>query len=141
MRYSSLLRMADANANRALEGLRVCEDLLRFYYAQASSVKRLRVLRHAIAAQVRRFPDYPKSLVSARNSKSDLGRRFRASKPASIEQLLLINFQRAKEALRCLEECSRWLKPSLTAGFQKNRFVLYTVESNVLIQLAALRHR
>ena len=54
-----ILRVLDANINRAREGLRVCEDLVRFCLAAPTAkkpggrrwrvhIQRLRALRHAL---------------------------------------------------------------------------------------------
>lgn len=133
--------MIDANANRALEGIRVCEDILRFYVESSRPVARTRALRHAIARAVTLLPINRVALVRARNSRRDVGRRARASAVSSLEQLLLINFQRVKESLRTLEECTRLLAPHATASFQQLRFRTYGVERQALLSVAALRHR
>ena len=49
--------------------------------------------------------------------------------------------QRAKEALRVLEECTRLIAPRRTASFQRLRFRTYEVERDLLRGLATLRHR
>ncbi len=137
----AILRLVDANANRALEGVRVCEEIVRFQLDAAFLFKRARALRHAIAVAVRRLPASPAELVYARGSRQDVGRRARSGRIASLEQALLINAQRAKEALRTLEECSRILAPGQAAAFQRARFRLYDLERDTLLRVAALRHR
>ena len=138
---NQVFRVLDANANRSLEGLRVCEDLVRFCLGWASHVRRLRALRHAIATQVRRLPLKPVDLVLFRDSRHDLGRRFHVSRVRSLEHLLLINLQRTKEALRVLEETSRLIAPRHTGAFQRLRFQTYDVERALLLHVAAVRHR
>jgi len=135
----ALLRVLDANANRAMEGLRVCEDLVRFCRGSARRTQQLRALRHAVAAQVRRLPVNARDLALARDSRQDVGRRLRAAPIRSIEHLLLINLQRAKEALRVLEESSRLVAPHQTNQFQALRFRTYDVERDLLIDLATVR--
>ena len=139
-RSSTVLRIVDANANRALEGLRVCEEIARLHLASLRHFRRLRLLRHAVAAAVRQLPLTPADLLAARDSHRDVGRRAAAARASSLEQLLLINFQRAKEALRTLEECSRVIAPRATTAFQAVRFRTYQVERDVLLSLASLRH-
>ena len=136
----SILRALDANRNRALEGLRVAEDILRFGFNAAAHVTRLRTLRHGIANAVRALPVSSHTLARARDTRTDVGRRFAGSRTASAEQLLLINLQRAKEALRVLEELSRLIAPTKARRFQRLRFDLYAQERRVLIHVAALRH-
>ncbi len=138
---TSLLRLIDANANRALEGLRVCEDVARFHLGSPRAFRQARALRHAVAQAVRRLPATPVDLVRARESRRDVGRRAPAARVASLDQLLLINFQRAKEALRALEEGARLAAPREAAAFQRLRFRAYEVERALLLTLDALRHR
>ena len=138
---ASVHRLVDANANRALEGLRVCEEIVRFHLESPRVFPRLRSLRHAVARAVRQLPLSATELVRARDSRRDLGKRAPASRIASLERLLLINFQRAKESLRTLEECSRLIGPRHTAAFQRLRFRIYEVERETLLRVGALRHR
>ena len=140
MTRRAAVRMLDANANRALEGLRVCEEIIRFGCEAPSAFHRLRALRHALARAMNGVPVSPRERVGARESRRDIGRRAAASRVASLERLLLINFQRAKEALRVLEECSRMVAPRHTAGFQRLRFRTYEVEREILLGMAAVRH-
>ena len=136
----SVLRIMDANANRALEGIRVCEDIVRFHLEAPDAFRRLRMLRHAVARTLTRLPGGSAHLVRSRNSEHDLGKRSPASRVASLEQLLLINLQRTKESLRTLEECSRLASPRQTPDFQRLRFRTYEVERDLLIRLSAVRH-
>jgi len=137
----AVVRILDANVNRAREGLRVCEDLARFSLGSPRHVRALRTLRHRLSAQVTRLPVDSVELVRARNSQHDTGRRFRAASAKSLEHLLLINLQRTKEAVRVLEESSRLIAPRLTPAFQRLRFQTYDAERRLLIHVATLRHR
>lgn len=136
----TLLRIMDANANRALEGLRVCEEIVRLHADSPRHFRAVRTLRHAVAAAIRRFPATTAARLAARRSGTDVGRRAPAERVASLEQLLLINFQRAKEALRVLEECARLDALRSAAAFQRLRFRTYQVEQHVLRNLASVRH-
>lgn len=141
MAQQAVARVLDANANRALEGLRVCEDILRFHLGSARGFRSVRALRHGVALAVRRLPVSPAARLRARDARRDAGRQAHAGRVASLEQLLLINFQRAKEALRVLEECGRLIAPRQAAAFQRLRFRTYEVEREALLRVAALRHR
>ena len=136
----SVLRIVDANANRALEGIRVCEDVVRFHLEAPRMFQRLRALRHGVARTVTQLPLGAFALVDSRNSGHDLGRRAPASRVMSLERMLLINLQRTKESLRTLEECSRLIAPRHTPRFQQLRFRTYEVERDLVLSLAALRH-
>ncbi|MDP3723341.1 MAG: hypothetical protein Q8R91_07585 [Candidatus Omnitrophota bacterium] len=136
----AVLRVVDANANRALEGIRVCEEIVRFHLESPRVFGAIRSLRHAIARTVRALPVSAAELVESRASRQDIGRRASASRVDSLERLLLINCQRAKESLRTLEECTRLIAPMQTAAFQRLRFRLYGVERDLLRAVATLRH-
>jgi len=138
---TSLFRMIDANANRALEGLRVCEDVARFHWGDAASVRRVRALRHAVARAVRALPVSAAGLAEVRAGRRDVGRRAAAEAADSLERVLVVNLQRAKEALRVLEECCRMVGGPHSAAFQRLRFQAYEVERGLLLRVASLRHR
>lgn len=140
MKGRSLLRVLDANANRALEGLRVCEDIARFHLEAPALFRRTRALRHAAAHALRRLPIGQSDLVRARDSRRDPGRRSPGSRVTSLERLLVINLQRTKEALRVLEECSRLVAPRQSRAFQRLRFRAYEVERDLLLRMEAVRH-
>lgn len=137
----SVLRLIDANANRALEGLRVCEEIVRFHLEAPATFRRLRALRHAVASAVRALPIRPIDLARCRDSAQDVGRAAASTRVSSLERLAVINLQRAKEALRTLEECSRLIAPRRHATFQRLRFRTYEAERHLLLRLQALRHR
>lgn len=141
MAKRSTLRLVDANANRALEGVRVCEEIVRFHLEAPALFGALRTLRHAIARAVRQLPVSPVELVRSRDSRRDIGRRASSDPVGSLERLLLINLQRTKEALRVLEECARLLPSGQSRVFQRLRFHTYDAERDLLRRLAALRHR
>ena len=79
-----VLRLIDANANRALEGLRVCEDIIRFHFESPALFRRARALRHAVAQAVTRLPMSPQELVDARASRRDIGNHAPAARVASL---------------------------------------------------------
>ena len=135
-----VIRLIDANANRALEGVRVCEDIVRFHLGAREEFRQIRRMRHAIAHAVSHLPMSVAERLRARSSTADVGRDAPARSIASVDRLLLMNFQRAKESLRVLEECSRLIAPRHTEAFQRLRFHTYALERTVLLRrLATLR--
>jgi thiamine-phosphate pyrophosphorylase len=141
MARRSLLRLIDANANRALEGARVCEEIIRFHLEATREFRKIRALRHKIACALNQLHIPRAEVLAARASRYDIGRRATASSVESLEQLLVINFQRLKESLRALEECSRVLAPRKSELFQQLRFRAYGVERDTLLCVATLRRR
>ena len=140
MRQPAVVRLIDANLNRALEGARVCEDIARFHLENPRAFRRIRSLRHAIARAAGELPVSPSQLAAARDSRRDPGRRAPADRVDSLERLLLINCQRLKEALRTLEECARVVSPPSVSAFQRLRFLAYDIERALLLHVASIRH-
>lgn len=138
---ASLLRAFDANSNRAREGLRVCEDLVRFCLGTSAHFRQFRSLRRALDAQLARVPFGAGELARHRDSRRDPGRRVFGGSVRSVEHLVVMNLQRAKEALRVLEEICRLAAPARAGGFQRLRYRTYDVEKTLLLNLAPLRHR
>ena len=135
-----LLRAVDANVNRTREGLRVCEDLVRFCLESRVLFQRMRAIRRALDRHLKQSTFTSVELVRARRSPQDPGRTSVPLLADSVEQLLLINLQRTKESLRVLEESSRVLSPQQAEGFQHLRFQVYHAERTILLFLATLRH-
>lgn len=133
-----LIRLLDANFNRALEGCRVIEDALRLGSRAKASRDgrffRLKSMRHRLSFLRSRFGI--RRLISARNVYEDPGafrqdileRRYR-----SYHSMLAANLQRLKESLRVIEEVSR-VVPSgrLGADAKRLRFQAYVLEEHIL---------
>jgi thiamine-phosphate pyrophosphorylase len=132
----SLLRIIDANYNRAKEALRVTEDIARFYLADARLTTRFKRARHDLTKALLGFKVPYRNLVEARNSKEDVGARslIRDKKRPGWKDLLLSNLKRAQEAARVLEEVSKMVEPKKTPVFQRLRFRLYELEKESLRQ-------
>ncbi len=99
----SIYRIIDANINRVSEGIRVLEDLCRFYYNDEIKTKELRELRH----DVRKTFDNDQ-LIAYRDSINDIGAaislKTTVDKKETIEALIKSNFKRIQEGLRTIEE-------------------------------------
>lgn len=127
-RGARLARVVDANANRAAEGLRAVEDLLRFARDDAALSGRARALRHACRTAAA-------SLVGpgsgCRRSGADVGAgRWRSGRPRrGVGDILTANFRRCQESLRVLEECARVLRPGAAVRRLQNlRYAAYRLE-------------
>lgn len=127
--YSAL----DASINRALEGMRVCEDIARFSIRENSLSTRLKSLRHQLGEAARAFPR--ELLLAARDiardeqKYTDLETETRRS---DLSDVLKANFHRSLEALRTIEELAK-LVTGNGAAFQKVRFSLYDLEKDVVL--------
>ncbi len=128
-RRKGVLRLLDANLNRAREGLRVLEDTARFLWDDRRFFGRLRRCRHALDRATRRA--YP-ALVASRDSVRDPGRRTAETRRRTAEGLVAANFRRAEEALRGLEEYGKVLSPGAAVRFKTIRFELYVLEKKAM---------
>ncbi|OQX86490.1 MAG: hypothetical protein B6D55_05945 [Candidatus Omnitrophica bacterium 4484_70.2] len=128
-----ILRIVDANINRLIEGLRVVEDILRFYYQNKILFGKIRMLRHNLARLSFEVWNR-KKLVSCRRSREDIGRILDnlEKKRKNIEEVVYFNLQRAKESLRVLEELSKLKDAESSGRFKKMRFKLYELEKQIL---------
>lgn len=133
-RHTQLLRLLDANYNRAKEAVRVAEDIARFYLADARLTGRFKRLRHDLTKVLLGFKVPSRKLVEARDSKADVGARslIRDKKRPRWKDLLLSNLKRGEEAVRVLEEFSKMVRPSKTRALQRIRFRLYELEKESL---------
>ena len=133
----SLLRIIDANRNRAAEALRVAEDVCRFHHELAGVASDLKALRHDALRAADALPVEPLERLSARDAEGDprRGSPPLPAPPGDASALGLRNIERAREALRALEEASRALFPGTATGFEELRYRLYSIEK-VLAALA-----
>lgn len=120
----------DANLNRALEGIRVCEDVMRFCLRRADLSTRLKEARHLVADTAKRFP--PGMLLHGRDVEAD-AQKFvdlgGEGTRGSLAELLSANLHRAMEAVRSLEEFGKLAVSEWNDNpFQKIRFTLYELE-------------
>ncbi len=135
-----LYSVIDANLNRAVEGLRVSEDLLRFHYRAAEKSSKLKDIRHRIFAAAASF-SYAK-LLDGRDVPGDAQKFIEPDGGKSRDSagdVLRANLHRAMEAVRSLEETSKLLRgPEGEAGrFQEIRFSLYGIEKEIAAFLSA----
>lgn len=134
MALNSSLRLIDVNFNRTKEGLRVCEDIVRFKYNHKALTAAFKKLRHDCSKVLLEFPIPYKSIVKARNSHHDVGKDsviYLKKKPA-WHDILISNIKRSEESLRVLEEASKVIAPAKSRRFQALRFKLYELEKKTI---------
>ena len=129
---SKFLRVIDANFNRAKEGLRVCEDVCRFWLNDTAMTKKLKDLRHRLTTAI--GPLGLKEMIAGRDVDGDVGRKSsksesRRERPSDI---FYANSQRVKESLRVLEEFSKLRKIKTAQAIKAMRYEFYIVEKKVL---------
>ncbi len=128
---SNILRIIDANANRAREGLRVCEDICRFFLNTKAETRRLKELRHRLTQSVISLG--LKEIINARDVENDQGRGSTTPERSrkDVKDIFFANIQRVKESVRVLEECSKLFKISTAEELKKIRYEIYKCEKKV----------
>jgi thiamine-phosphate pyrophosphorylase len=136
-----VLRILDASANRAREGLRVVEDYVRFSLDDAHLSKLLKSARHQLRSVLQDFDS--QSFIDCRNTRADVGTEITTpaemvrADPLSVVQASL---KRVQEATRTLEEYSKVLPASnadttqsgASQKLEQLRYELYSIEKAVL---------
>jgi thiamine-phosphate pyrophosphorylase len=136
-----ILRILDANANRAREGLRVVEDYCRFVLDDAELTAALKRMRHDITDEMNAIGT-ASALLEARDSESDVGAREPETNTQPVPRdVVMANIKRAQEALRCLEDYSKTLDTKCAEMFKNIRFELYSLEKRLLPLLGEPRSR
>jgi thiamine-phosphate pyrophosphorylase len=126
----SVKRIIDVNLNRACEGLRVIEDIVRFILDDKSLTKRVKKERHTLR---RLFSKQTIEILSERDSQYDVGR-----KPSKVEEfrkdipdIVMKNSKRVEESLRSLEEVSKLSDEKRARTLKEMRFRLYSLGKEV----------
>ncbi len=131
-----LFRIIDANLNRAREGLRVCEDIVRFSDIEDKRIARsLKLIRHKTTKALLDSKDLSfKKLLKARDTEEDTEKYkdFKKSKGSRINDVLMANLERAKESLRVLEECCKLVDAKTSHKYREMRFDTYDVEKRII---------
>jgi thiamine-phosphate pyrophosphorylase len=134
-------RIIDANLNRAMEGIRVSEDIIRFSSNNERLTRRLKKLRHDIFNAIKGLQKkHLKELLSSRDI-DDVGKGTIDSEKhrENLVDLFLANSQRGKESMRVLEEVLKLFDNSLSQKFKRFRFRLYDIEKTAVKELENLR--
>jgi thiamine-phosphate pyrophosphorylase len=128
------LRIVDAAANRAREGLRVLEDFARFALDDAHLTGRLKECRHALREALAGLP--VAGLLRSRETQADVGTRIKTQSetvrqsPADVAQAAC---KRVQEAVRSLEEFGKLWSATAAAKLEGLRYNLYTLEKALLL--------
>jgi thiamine-phosphate pyrophosphorylase len=129
-----LLRIIDANINRAVEGVRVVEEIARFVLDDKLVTRELKDIRSSLRLAGKKL-----KILDSRQVATDVGKDSFSKTEAKRETLLDIfsaNIKRVQEALRVLEEFSKLTAPPVSKTFKKIRFQTYELEKNLFIKLS-----
>ncbi|MSR41274.1 MAG: thiamine phosphate synthase [Phycisphaerales bacterium] len=127
----AILRILDANANRAREALRVLEDIARFAFDDAQLAERTKSMRHALGGAL--APIANTLLAAARDVEGDVGTSIKGALESSRDGLrgvALAAGKRLTESVRSLEESMKALGESASASmFERLRYDAYILDA------------
>lgn len=126
---TSFFRILDASLNRAGEGLRVVEDLLRFVLDDPFLTEQAKSLRHDLTAAAMAIPTTNRH--AARETQHDVGTQLSTSEEAKRVDgfdVCAANFKRAEQSLRSLEEYGKLVDAGFARQMESLRYRLYTLE-------------
>jgi thiamine-phosphate pyrophosphorylase len=124
-----ILRMMDANANRAREALRVLEDVARFALDDAGLAGELKGMRHELAGALAALPMGEAML--ARDTEGDVGTAIKTGAEfvrPTLGAVATAAGKRLSEALRAIEECAKTMDAGAAAQVERLRYRGYVVE-------------
>ena len=129
-----ILRILDANFNRAKEGLRVCEDICRFLLDDPKKTTEFKTLRHRLTNIIETLP--LKNLIKSRDIERDVGKKTFETElqRENVSDIFYANSQRAKESLRVLEEFTKLLNRRRALDLKKIRYEIYGLEKKVILE-------
>jgi thiamine-phosphate pyrophosphorylase len=133
-RLTEVLRVLDAAANRAREGIRVIEDYVRFVLDDQHLTKLCKELRHELTAALSQIP--AESRMAARETQGDVGTVLTTSSEQRRDDMTSVaraNFARFQESLRSLEEFGKLESVVLSGSIKQLRYRAYTLERAVEI--------
>jgi thiamine-phosphate pyrophosphorylase len=141
----ALLRIVDANANRAREALRVLEDVARFAMDDGDLSAELKALRHELRAAVDCLTAERGglgALLAWRDTPGDVGTAHSTAAEqarGSVRDVAAAAGKRLSESLRVLEECAKVISPPAAADVEMLRYRGYEAERRVLAALGTGR--
>lgn len=134
------LRVIDANANRAAEGLRTLEDYARLVKEDGWVSEQLKILRHSLASALAEVPRTTR--LGARNTETDAGTS--NSTPSemlrsNLAEIIPAAAERVTQSLRCLEEFGKVLSAQFSRSIKQIRYEAYDILASAELRLACSR--
>lgn len=127
----AVLRLLDANANRAREALRVLEDYARFVLDDRELAAALKGIRHEFAAVLRATLA---EAIAHRDTPGDVGTAIKTQdelRRADIGEVVTAAGKRLGEALRAIEEYLKTVSPPDAGRIERLRYQFYDVEQRL----------
>lgn len=135
------MRLIDANANRAREGLRVLEDYARFLLNSKDLCESLKGLRHDLTDALR---DTVAAAIFHRDTPHDVGTTVTTaaeSKREDVAAVVTAAGKRLGEALRAIEEYLKTSSPAAAARVESIRYRFYDIEQKLARTLPRRRQQ
>ena len=138
----SVLRLIDANANRAREGLRVLEDAARFVLGDAALSAACKDARHRLRDALESLDADALALLAHRDPPGDggtAGSNESEMTRSSAREVVIAAGKRVGEALRAIEEYAKTLDGGgeCAARVERVRYASYELEKRVVLGLGA----
>ncbi len=129
-------RIIDANFNRAYEGLRVCEEIVRFILNSRVLTSALKNARHQVSL-IARSRQVFSNIIRQRKSLQDPGKEIYGSELGrkDYRDIFFANMQRVKESIRVLEEFSKLKDINSAIRFKRIRYRIYEIEKKIARRL------
>jgi len=126
-----VLRIIDANANRAREAMRVIEDYARFVLNDATLCAPVKALRHDFASAI--GPVLHDAILH-RDTQGDVGTDIKTQSEFSREDtsdVVIASGKRLTEALRTIEEFCKMIDPAIAGRIEALRYRAYAIEQQI----------
>jgi len=136
----TVLRILDANANRAREALRVMEEAARFLLDDEALSRQCKQLRHDLAAALARVD----ALELHRDTPGDVGTHISTDSEnfrGSAHDVAVAAGKRLSEALRAIEEYGKTLPPEIAPAVEPLRYRAYEIERQLHAKLGSSARR
>ncbi len=127
-----VLRVLDANLNRAREALRVLEEYARLVIDDKGLTKHTKGIRHDLVACVPEALN--RRLTVSRDIVADVGRTVGTPSEyhrSNISDVTTAAAKRLEEALRTIEEYGKTIDPSFARGIETIRYCVYELEQRI----------
>ncbi|MFC1692501.1 thiamine phosphate synthase [Candidatus Latescibacterota bacterium] len=135
---SDIVRLLDANMNRAVEGIRVLEETARMLFDDSNLTISIKVLRHKLAQIFSHEKELDRSMLFARESERDVlrnGETHSERTRVDLFSLVKANAKRSQEAIRSIEEFVKLSFPGMSEKFKRIRFQLYDIEKILFLKI------
>ncbi len=129
----NIVSVLDANFGRLDEGLRVLEDTCRFVLKNLRMTREFKKMRHFLTEA---SCGLKLQLLNSRGR--DIGASLILANEGArqgIDEIVIANAKRAEESLRVLEEYFKFLKIERWRKFQEKRFLLYSLEKEIVSKI------